>query len=190
MVRSLFLNLGLPSTLWCYAAEAAADIYQYTYHLALQKTPYEAWYGLKPHIVNLCVWGCYVYVCLPDPKKLDHRVTRGHFLGFTKSHLIIRWYDSSTKTVKHASAVCFNKSNTKLTESDVLSPGALILSGITPSFPDLPLMLIFVIIHILVVHLLPFPCNYLLKVLVWAVTSVQIHIITIPTFHLFIQVPL
>jgi len=137
MVRSLFLNLGLPSTLWCYAAEAAADIYQYTYHSALQKTPYEAWYGLKPHIDNLHVWGCYVYVCLPDPKKLDHRVTRGHFLGFTKSHLIIRWYDSSTKTVKHASAVCFNKSNTKLTESDVLSPGALILSGITPSLPDL-----------------------------------------------------
>jgi hypothetical protein len=39
-------------------------------------------------------------------------------------------------------------------------------------------MLIFVIIHILVVHLLPFPCNYLIKVLVWVVTSVQIDIIT------------
>jgi hypothetical protein len=66
MVRSLFLNLGLPSTLWCYATEAAADIYQYTYHSALQKTPYEAWYGLKPHIDNLHVWGCYVYVRLPS----------------------------------------------------------------------------------------------------------------------------
>jgi len=70
MVCSLLLNSGLLSDLWCYAAEAAADIYRYTLHSTLGKTPYEAWYGRKPH---LRVWGCYVYVRLPDPKKLDHR---------------------------------------------------------------------------------------------------------------------
>jgi hypothetical protein len=42
-----------------------------------------------------------------------------------------------TKTVKHASAVRFDEYNTKLTESDELSPGALILSGINPSLPDI-----------------------------------------------------
>jgi len=70
MVCSLLLNSGLLSDLWCYAAEAAADIYRYTLHSTLGKTPYEAWYGRKPH---LRVCGCYVYVRLPDPKKLDHR---------------------------------------------------------------------------------------------------------------------
>jgi hypothetical protein len=89
MVRSLLLNSGLPSDLWCYAAEAAADIYRYTLHSTLGKTPYEAWYGQKPSIDHLRVWGCYVYVHLPDPKKLEHQVTRGNFLGFTKSRLII-----------------------------------------------------------------------------------------------------
>lgn len=78
MVRALLLNSGLPSTLWCYAAKATTDIYHYTYHSALQMTPYEAWYNTKPHIDNLGVWGCYVYVLIPHPKKLDHRVTRGH----------------------------------------------------------------------------------------------------------------
>jgi len=60
MVRAMLLNSGLPSNLWCYAAETAADIYRYTYHSALKMTPYEAWYGVKPHINNLRVWGCHV----------------------------------------------------------------------------------------------------------------------------------
>jgi hypothetical protein len=105
MVRSMLLNSGLPNSLWCFAAEAAADMYRYTYHSALQMSPYKAWYGTKPHINNLRVWGCYVYVRVLDPKKLDHRVTCGHFLGFTKSRLIVQWYNPSTQTVKHASAV-------------------------------------------------------------------------------------
>jgi hypothetical protein len=67
--------------------------------ITLKMTPYEAWFGIKPHINNLRVQGCYVYVRVPEPKKLDNHVTRGHFLGFTKSRLIVRWYDTSTKTV-------------------------------------------------------------------------------------------
>ncbi len=137
MVRAMLLNSGLPSNLWCYAAETAADIYRYTHHSALGHTPYEAWYKIKPHINNLRVWGCYVYVRVPNAKKLDHRVTRGYFLGFTKSRLIVRWFDPTSKTVKHASAVRFDEMNTKLHSSDTLSPGALILSG-QPS-PDLSL---------------------------------------------------
>ena len=99
-------------------------------------SPYEAWYGTKPHIDNLRVWGCYVYVRVSDPKKLDNRVTRGHFLGFTKSRLIVRWYDPSTNTVKHASAVRFDENNTRLYPTDTLSPGALILSGTDPCLEE------------------------------------------------------
>jgi len=136
MVHSMLLNSGLPNNLWCFAAAAAADIYRYTYHSALQMTPYEAWYGNKPHIDHLRVWGCYVYVRVPDPKKLDHRVTHGRFLGFTKSRLIVRWYYPLTKTVKHASAVRFDEHNTRLHSTDTLSPGALILAGTEPDLPE------------------------------------------------------
>jgi hypothetical protein len=136
MVRAMLLNSGLPNNLWCYASETAADIYRYTYHSAIGMTPYEAWYGIKPHINNLRIWGCYVYVRVPDAKKLDHRVTRGYFLGFTKSRLIVRWFDPSTKSVKHACAVRFDESNTKLYSTDTLSPGAFILSGLDPPSLD------------------------------------------------------
>jgi hypothetical protein len=53
MVQAMLLNSGLTSNLWCYAAETAADIYRYTYHSSIDTTPYEAWYGIKPHINNL-----------------------------------------------------------------------------------------------------------------------------------------
>jgi len=133
MVRAMLLNSGLPNNLWCYASETAADIYRYTHYSPIDMTPYESWYGTKPHINNLRVWGCYVYVRVSDAKKLDHHVTRGYFLGFTKSRLIVRWFDPATKTVKHASAVCFDELNTKLYSTDTLSPGALILLGMTPT---------------------------------------------------------
>jgi hypothetical protein len=42
MVRAMLLNAGLLSTLRCYAVETTADVYHYTYHSALDKTPYEA----------------------------------------------------------------------------------------------------------------------------------------------------
>jgi hypothetical protein len=132
MVRAMLLNSGLLNNLWCYASETAADIYRYTHHSALDMTPYESWYGSKPSINNLRVWGCYVYVRVHDAKKLDHRVKRGYFLGFTKSRLFVRWFDPVTKSVKHASAVRFDELNTKLYSTDTLAPGALILSGMTP----------------------------------------------------------
>jgi hypothetical protein len=69
MVRAMLLNSGLPNKRWCYAA---ADIYRYTHHSAIDMTPYKSWYGNKPHINNLRVWGCYNYVRVPDAKKLDH----------------------------------------------------------------------------------------------------------------------
>ncbi len=66
------------------------------------------------------------------PKKLDGQVTRGYFLGFTKSHLIIRWLDPSTNQVKHASAFRFDEYNTKQTSTNTLSPGALALLNEDP----------------------------------------------------------
>lgn len=136
-VRAMLYNSGLSNKFWCYAAESAADTYRYTFHSALQKTPYEAWYGIKPNINHFRVWGCIVYVRVPHPKKLDDRVSRGYFLGFSKSRLIIHWLDPSSNTVKHASAFRFDEYNTKRQESDTLSPGALILADANPG--NLPL---------------------------------------------------
>ena len=92
----------------------AADAYRLSFHSAIQMTPYETWYGIKPSIHHFRVWGYVVYVGVPK----DDRVIRGYFLGFTKSRLIIHWLDPTTNTVKHASAFRFDEFHIKRTEDD------------------------------------------------------------------------
>jgi hypothetical protein len=127
MLHAFYFNAGHSPDKWCYAAETAADIYRLTLHSALGISPYEAWYGIKPRIDDLHVWGCTVYVRTPSPKKTDSKVHRGYFMGFTKSRLLIRWLDPTTDTVKHACAVRFDKHDVPLSSSDHPSPGSLLL---------------------------------------------------------------
>jgi len=108
-------------------------------------------------------------------------------LGFTKSRLIVRWFDPVTKSVKHASAVRFDELNTKLYSTDTLAPGALILSGMTP--PSLTSDTCVDIINHphLENHPLPFHHNYLVKVLVWDASSAMMSTII---FHTSLHLPL
>jgi hypothetical protein len=69
-------------------------------------------------IAHLRVWGCIVYVKVPSPKKSEDRVTHGYFMGFTKSRLLIRWLDPSSRQVKHAFAVKFDEYCTPISPSD------------------------------------------------------------------------
>jgi hypothetical protein len=131
LVRAMLLNSGHPPSTWCYCAENATDIYQYTYHSALHTSPYEAWYHIKPTIADLRVWGCIVYVKVPSPKKSEDRVARGYFMGFTKSRLLIHWLDPSSNQVKHVYAVQFDEYCTPTSPTDHISPGSLLLNNTT-----------------------------------------------------------
>jgi hypothetical protein len=134
----MLLNSGHSSDTWCYCAETAADIYRFTLHTAINKSPYEAWYGIKPSISHLRVWGCIVYVKVPSPKKSEDRVIRGYFMGFTKSRLLIRWLDPTTRQVKHAYAVQFDEHCTPLSLDDHIAPGSFLLTSEPPSILPLP----------------------------------------------------
>jgi hypothetical protein len=136
IVRAMIINAGHHMNTWCYCAETAADIYWVTYHSALQKSPYEAWYNIKPCISHLRVWGCVVYVQNHQAKKSDDRVTKGFFMGFTKSRLLIHWLDPTTTTVKLACAVYFDEYNTPTSTNDHISPGSILLHD--PSSTNLP----------------------------------------------------
>lgn len=89
--------------------EAAPDVYHMTAHSALHKSPYQAWYGIKPSIYDLWVWGCIDYIKNPHPKKSEDHSTHGYFMGFTKSRVLIHWLDPSMNQVKHAYAACFDE---------------------------------------------------------------------------------
>ena len=49
---------------WAVAAFASNYIYNWLPHSAVGCSPFELWYGCKPNIANLWVWGCLPYVHL------------------------------------------------------------------------------------------------------------------------------
>jgi len=59
---------------WAEAAHASNYIYNCFPHHALGCTPFELWYGHKPNLANLRVWGCLAYVHLQKDQreKLKH----------------------------------------------------------------------------------------------------------------------
>ncbi len=109
-----------------------------TRHSALKKSPYEAWYGIKPSITDLRIWGCQVFIQTLDPKKSEPRAVCGYFMGFTRSRVLIHWWDPSTNQVKHAFAVRFDESNNHPSSKDHQSPGSLLLTTNDPSTVHLP----------------------------------------------------
>jgi hypothetical protein len=81
MTRAIYFNAGHSSDKWYFAAETATDIYRLTLHSAPGISPYEAWYGTKPNIHHLRIWGCTVYVHVPAPTKSESRVHQEYFMG-------------------------------------------------------------------------------------------------------------
>ena len=72
MVGSMMSLTDLPLSFWVYALETAA----FTLNRAsksVQTTPYELWFGKKPKLSFLKVWGCDAYVKKLQPEKLKPR---------------------------------------------------------------------------------------------------------------------
>ncbi|KAD4888008.1 hypothetical protein E3N88_20081 [Mikania micrantha] len=80
MVRSMMCRTKLPHSFWSFALMTAARIVNLAPTKKVNKTPYEIWFGTKPNLSYLRVWGCDAYVTRDSDDKLDPRGEKGHFL--------------------------------------------------------------------------------------------------------------
>ena len=77
-------------------------------------TPYEKWYGRKPNLSHVTVFGCMCYGYIPEVNKkgkLSNKAEKLHFIGYgsqTKGHCLI---DESTSKVLIRRDVIFNESD-------------------------------------------------------------------------------
>ena len=71
MVRSMMSLTNLPLSFWGYALEMAAFTLNRAPSKSVEKTPYELWFGKKPKLSFLKVWGCDAYVKKLQPDKLE-----------------------------------------------------------------------------------------------------------------------
>ena len=85
MVRSMMSLTDLPQSFWGYALETAAFTLNRTPSKSVETTPYELWFGKKPKLSFLKVWGCDAYVKKLQPDKLTqigemclHRIPKGN----------------------------------------------------------------------------------------------------------------
>jgi hypothetical protein len=77
---------AVPLEFWGLAVRCAVYVQNRTVSSTSNKTPYEHWYKRKPDISHLRVFGCRVFLHIPDDKrrKLDPKATEGMMMGYVE----------------------------------------------------------------------------------------------------------
>ena len=83
--RSMLSGAGHGQELWALAVDIACYLKNISPTSALvDKTPYEVWYGQKPYVAHLRVFGCEAFMHVPKEKrsKLDNKAEKCIFVGY------------------------------------------------------------------------------------------------------------
>ena len=116
--RAMLLGADLPDFMWAEAMMTAAYISN-RIPFSRQKgtTPYELWYGVKPDVSHLRVFGCHTNYKDGYPvQKMDPRAKKCFLVGYTKSAGIYRVYDPSSRRVIDTREVVFNEDSAGRTD--------------------------------------------------------------------------
>ena len=95
MVRSMMSLTDLPLSFWDYALEIAAFMLNRAPSKSVETTPYELWFGNKPKLSFLKVWGCDAYVKKFHPDKLKPKSEKCVFIGYPKVTVGYTFYHRS-----------------------------------------------------------------------------------------------
>ncbi|KAL4282230.1 hypothetical protein GQ457_03G037800 [Hibiscus cannabinus] len=112
MDRCMLHEKELPKTFWAKAANTAVFLQNRLPTKALKdKTPFEAWYGYKPSLSFLKVFGCMCFTHVPQVKrdKLDKKAIPGIFVGYSSVSKAYKVYHPQTGKMTISRDVQFNK---------------------------------------------------------------------------------
>ena len=84
------------------------------------KTPFEAFYGYKPKVNHLRVFGCKAFAHIPkeDRRKLDAKAIKCIFIGYCTDKKAYKMYDPSTHKVFASRNVIFHEHADKKIKED------------------------------------------------------------------------
>ena len=85
----------LPLSFWGYALEMSAFTLNRAPSKSVETTPYELWFGKKPKLSFLKVWGCDAYVKKLQPDKLEPKSEKCVFIGYPKETVGYTFYHGS-----------------------------------------------------------------------------------------------
>lgn len=116
--RAMLLDAKLPHKFWAEAISTATFLRNRSPTSAVEgTTPHQAWYGQKPRVDHLRVFGCVAYVHVPKDErgKLDSKTNKCILLGYGSVQKGYRVYDHLTQKV-------FYSRNVKFDEREIVSP--------------------------------------------------------------------
>jgi hypothetical protein len=112
MARSMLKAISVPAKFWGEAVTTAVFFLNWSYTRSMDgRTPFEAWFGQKPDVHFLKVFGCKAHakVTRPNLKKLDDRSVHVVFLGYAPGGKAYRCYDPASKRVVVTRDVVFDE---------------------------------------------------------------------------------
>ena len=95
MVRSMMSLTDLPLSFWGYALETATFTLNRAPSKSVETTPYELWFGKKPKLSFLKVWGCDAYVKKLQHDKLEPKSEKCVFIEYPKETVGYTFYHRS-----------------------------------------------------------------------------------------------
>ena len=134
--RSMIHAQGLGQEYWAEAVVAAAYIRNRVISRSTYgKSPYHLWYGKKPTVRHLRVWGCIAYAHVAHEKrsKFDAKAVKCVMIGYSESSKAWRLWDTERKRLIVSRDVTFNES---ITVSSVVTQS---VGAETPELPVTPL---------------------------------------------------
>ena len=84
IVQSMMSLTNLPLSFWGYALETTTFTLNRAPSKSVEMTPYELWFGEKPKLSFLKVWGCDTYVKRLQPDKPEPKSEKCVFIGYPK----------------------------------------------------------------------------------------------------------
>ena len=109
--RALLYGASLPAKYWSAALTHAAYLHNRRVHHGTFSTPFERWYGRKPNLRRLRVFGSRVCVKRTGYRraKLDRHDFTGIFIGYTATDANIRYIDINSGIVKSCHHAVFDE---------------------------------------------------------------------------------
>jgi hypothetical protein len=136
----------LPLSFWGYALEIAAFTLNRAPSKSVEMTPYELWFGTKPKLSFLKVWGCEAYVKRLMPDKLKPKAEKYIFIGYPKETIGYTFYHRSegkvfvTKNGSFLEKEFLSKevSGRKVELDEVIEPSLELESSAAPEVVPMP----------------------------------------------------
>ena len=93
---------GIPLSFWPEAVRCATYLKNRSPHKALDRlTPYESYYGVKPDLSHVCVFGCrcYTHVEKENRQKLDSHSVECVFMGYYSTQRLFAVFDVTKRVM-------------------------------------------------------------------------------------------